>query len=410
VERLKVTIEAESPLCFSERRPAGQFRESTCYIPGSVLRAAAAELMLRDGWEGSAEFETFFVGERPAVFRNAYPAPRVFPATAASCKAVSGLRSEGKHGVIDTLVEQLCFEALKPAGFLYMPTCNFGVGNAKKCGERMERYSGFYFGASNALRSRSVSHRLLRRVAINRRRGVAEDELLYAPIVIEEGRCDSDGNYESATFVATLTVPKHGSLVKQYLERVRHLGSSTSRGLGRVRLKVEIEPVEQDKHLESIRRRREDLNRAIKDSWDRLKALPGWEEPEHDPDKGAYFTIDLYADTILKEDGWLPAVVLDRRMLQEWCGVSDDSLRLVRAYSGYDYRGGWNVAWGLPKEVDVVVPRGSVFLFWTQSPELWDQALIDLELWGVGERTAEGFGQVRVCDEFHLIARRDNPA
>lgn len=410
MEWLKVTIEAESPLCFSERRPAGQFRESTGYIPGSVLRAAVAELMLRDGLEGSAEFKTFFVSERPAVFRNAYPAPRVFPATAACCKAMGGLRSEGKHGVIDTLVEQLCFEALKPAGLLYMPMCNFGLGNATKCGARMERYSGFYFTAGNALRSGCVSHRLLRRVAINRRRGVAEDELLYAPIVIEEGRCDSEGNYESATFVATLTVPKRGSLVKEYLERVRHLGSGTSRGLGRVRLKVEIEPVEQDKHLESIQQRREGLNRAIKDFWNRLKTLPGCDQPEHDPDKGAYFTIDLYADAILKEDGWLPVVVLDQRMLQEWCGVNDDSLRLVRAYGGYDYRGGWNMAWGLPKEVDVVVPRGSVFLFWTQSPELWDQALVDLEMWGVGERSAEGFGQVRVCDEFHLIARRDNPA
>jgi CRISPR-associated protein Csx10 len=89
-------------------------------------------------------------------------------------------------------------------------------------------------------------------------------------------------------------------------------------------------------------------------------------------------------------------------MLQERCQVDDDSLLLVRAYSGYDLRGGWNVAWGLPKDVDVVVPMGSVFVFWTRHPEHWDEALLDLERRGVGERTVEGFGQVRVCDAFHI--------
>jgi CRISPR-associated protein Csx10 len=93
-------------------------------------------------------------------------------------------------------------------------------------------------------------------------------------------------------------------------------------------------------------------------------------------------------------------------MLKERCPqVDDDSLLLVRAYSGYDWRGGWNVAWGLPKDVDVVVPMGSVFVFWTQHPERWDEALLDVERWGVGERIAEGFGQVQVCDAFHVEAQ-----
>ena len=92
-------------------------------------------------------------------------------------------------------------------------------------------------------------------------------------------------------------------------------------------------------------------------------------------------------------------------MLKERCQVDDDSLLLVRAYSGYDLRGGWNVAWGLPKDVDVVVPMGSVFVFWTRHPERWDEALLDVERWGIGERTAEGFGQVRVCDAFHVMGQ-----
>lgn len=410
MERLNVTIEAESPLCFSERRPAGQFRESTEYIPGSVLRGAVADLMLKEGLGGSAEFNALFVSARPAVFANAYPAPHVFPATAVSCKAEGGLHGEGKHGVIDTLVERLCFEALRPAGLLYAPKCGYPFSGGKKCGARMEQHFGFYSREGDVLRAKKTSQRQLRRVAINRRRAVAEDELLYSPIVVNEGSHGSNGKYQSAKFEATVIVPTHADRLVNYLAQVTHLGSGTSRGLGRVRLKVEKDLVRDGEELESIRKRRKELNRAIKEFWGHLKGLPGGSEPEHGPDGGTYFTINLYADAILKENGWLPALVLTERMLQEWCGISDDSLRLIRAYSGYDYRGGWNEAWGLPKDVDVVVPRGSVFLFWTKHPDRWDKALLELERWGVGERTAEGFGQVRVCDEFHLIARRDHPA
>ncbi|HID08331.1 MAG TPA: CRISPR-associated RAMP protein Csx10, partial [Armatimonadetes bacterium] len=136
MERLKVTIKARAPLCFSERRPAGQFRESTEYVPGTVLRGAVAMLMLQDGRGNSKAFQELFDGRRPAVFTNAYPAPCVLPATAMSCKAEGGFRTENKHGIIDTLIERLCFEALKPAGMLYAPKCSH-------CGMRMERHTGF---------------------------------------------------------------------------------------------------------------------------------------------------------------------------------------------------------------------------------------------------------------------------
>ena len=409
MERLSVTIEAQSPLCFSERRPAGQFRESTEYVPGSALRGAVADLMVRDGLKGSAEFRVLFEGERPAVFTNAYPAPYVLPATAISCKAEGGLPGEGKHGVVDTLIERLCFEALEPAGVLYMPKCGYSLPHGGRCEARMEQHAGFYHRDGEAFRPGKVTLRLLTRVAINRRRAVAEDELLYSPIVISEGRRESDGKYYPTRFRATVTTTTHADVLLRYLEQVKHLGSGTSRGLGQVQVEVKKGLVNDEKELELIRQRREKLNTAIRECWNRVKKLPGCARPDHNPDEGAYFTIDLYSDAVLKEDGWLPAMVLSERMLRQRCKVNDESLRLVRAYSGYDYRGGWNVAWGLPKDVDLVVPRGSVFLFWTRHPDRWDSALLEVERWGIGERTAEGFGQVRVCDEFHVVARRDHP-
>jgi len=71
VERYQVIITAQAPLCFSERRPAEQFRASTEYVPGTVLRGAVASLMVEDGQADTAEFQRLFVHERPAIFSNA---------------------------------------------------------------------------------------------------------------------------------------------------------------------------------------------------------------------------------------------------------------------------------------------------------------------------------------------------
>lgn len=69
---------------------------------------------------------------------------------------------------------------------------------------------------------------------------------------------------------------------------------------------------------------------------------------------------------------------------------------------------GWNTALKLPKEDEAAISKGSVFLFCT------DESLTDkqkdnlarmfllIEQVGIGERRNEGFGKIRVCDEFHL--------
>jgi CRISPR-associated protein Csx10 len=75
------------------------------------------------------------------------------------------------------------------------------------------------------------------------------------------------------------------------------------------------------------------------------------------------------------------------------------------AYSSYDYRSGWNAAWGLQKDVELMTNMGSVYLFSTTQPGTWYKPLAQLESRGVGDRVSEGFGQIRVCDEFHLVFR-----
>jgi CRISPR-associated protein Csx10 len=94
-------------------------------------------------------------------------------------------------------------------------------------------------------------------------------------------------------------------------------------------------------------------------------------------------------------------------MLQEETGIKDDTLQLHTAYTSYDYRSGWNSAWGLMKDMELVINQGGVYLFSTTQPDSWKQELANLESRGIGERTGEGFGQVEICSPFHLVFREE---
>jgi CRISPR-associated protein Csx10 len=63
----------------------------------------------------------------------------------------------------------------------------------------------------------------------------------------------------------------------------------------------------------------------------------------------------------------------------------------------------------LMKDTELVTERGAVYLFSidTVDLEVWLGALTELEDRGIGDRLMEGFGQVRVCDEFHCVFREE---
>jgi len=78
--------------------------------------------------------------------------------------------------------------------------------------------------------------------------------------------------------------------------------------------------------------------------------------------------------------------------------------RLIRAFTSISMIAGWNSAHRLPKSRELVINRGSVFVF--AAPEQDRDTLVScleqLEKAGIGERRAEGFGQLVVGHPFHL--------
>jgi CRISPR-associated protein Csx10 len=423
---LKVTITARAPLVFSERRPGNQFRPSTLYIPGAVIRGALAQQFLDTDKQSVEDFRALFVDSSAPTFHNAYPAlftasepgahfasSRPLPATAYTCKTEKGFAKLARdtnemkgHGVFDGLVDRMCCELLGVV-VPYSPRCNHpdhGVG-----GERVESYGGFYALTSEGPRGVEVGLRLSTRAAVNRRRRVSEDQMLYSPLVLDETMEDSsadetseDGSSDERPRVDTTF---HGgivadeavrSLIERWLPGLTHVGSGVSRGFGQVIVEVE------EAGADGPGGRVERFNELLVQRWKLWEALRDERAPDPTckPGGGTFFSVTLVSDAILSDEGWIPTVRLEPEML----GDAGLNATLLRCYASVDYRGGWNTAWRLPKDTELVARMGSVYVYHTDygaTDAEWLAALHALEEHGVGARRREGFGEVRVCDEFH---------
>jgi CRISPR-associated protein Csx10 len=399
MKQIQLTITALSPLAIGRKKP-GSVSEAGDYIPGSVIRGAVAAVMLKqsgrqnaDLSEAGGDFQALFLNEDAAIFRNAYPASTedvsVLPATAVSSKTNPGFKPKG-NGVFDTLIDRFCAEGYNHP---YDPSCPKALGEGTD--GRVEPFSGFYSKTNGKYTSHPVTKRLLTRVGINRRRATAEEEILYSIEVLSEGKDKKAAIYRSSILVrddnlADLTA----GFINSHTFR---LGGAASRGLGKVEIEANAIKPETD-----IASRIHQFNETLQQRWQKWGELFG----NFPLENRTYFTLDLQADAILT-DNWRRTTVICPRILQNFGSINDSSLELHVAYSSYDYASGWNSAWGLMKDVDLITNKGGVYLFSTTKDRQneWIEALKKLEMEGVGDLTCEGFGQIQVCNEFHTVFR-----
>lgn len=414
MEQLQLTIKAESPLAIGSKKP-GSVSEAADYIPGSVLRGAIAGQLLRlAGTDPQAndDFSRLFVQEGAAIFSNAYPTNftnpdsakrglpvNVLPSTAVSAKLKPGFKPKG-DGVFDTLIDRFCAEHWQQ---LYNPTT--------LTGDRVEPYRGFYTYYQNnnqkaVYESHSVSKRLLTRVGINRRRSASEEQILYSLEVMNETN-NYEGKFYPTVYTAKInvtdsTLAQHLAAFIKYLDTQIRLGGSTSRGLGRVSLTVKTINFQSN-----LRTNIQKFDQALKIRWQKWEKLYGkFYQPNISLSSRIFFTLNLQSDAILSEQ-WQRTTVISPTLLCQMTGIEDTTLKLETAYSSYDYASGWNAAWGLMKDIELVTNLGSVYLFSTEKIDAWYSALEKLEYQGIGARTQEGFGQIKVCDTFHTIFQEE---
>ena len=390
-----IEVSLKSPIITGGRKPTGQAAEAVQYIRGGLIRGAVAKAWLADSENGKPDdkFRQLFINDGAGIFRNCYPGSNVLPATAVGCKDFAGFLQKDddeKHSIFDTLLERLVSEK---ADWLYQPDC-------PHCNGRVEAQGGFYAQPNGSYEKRVLNTRLLTRVAINRQRKVAEDELLYHLTAVDPLSQDKEEEDEKAVILSgSARIPSDlvHAVADTLQKDVRRLGGGTSRGLGRVRVKVT-----KCGRSDSLKQRIDGFNKELKRLWELYGRLP---TIKMDVFEGTYFSIDLQSDAILTaEDGWQRSMVLTASMLQEMASCKAP-VELIRSFAGYDYVSGWNAAWGLPKETDLATRMGSVFVFHTSKIDSWEPVLKKLENSGIGSRREEGFGQILICDPFHLRTR-----
>ena len=122
------------------------------------------------------------------------------------------------------------------------------------------------------------------------------------------------------------------------------------------------------------------------------------------------FSLSCLTELILLDDFLRPCRSITAAQIARWLGLhwskEKPSVWRLGLLTGTRLIAGWNAAHRLPKENDAAIVKGSVFLFAIQKnvPEETTllEKLANLENGGVGWRRSEGFGQILVCDPFHL--------
>lgn len=397
-----ITVVARSPLAFPERKVGVQFRKSLPYVPGATIYGALGALLGRT--LDQAAFDRLF---RQIRCHNAYPAytgdpwVRPLPMTAIQPKGVDDLSPS------DSLVAKVCWERQRPAALIYQPTDADGrpwesAGQqfyTLSVPEATPELGGWLQKAQ--FQRRKVDQRVLTRVAINRRRGTAEDTRLYSPLVISEVMQGRDKELTETRFLGSIVVPEGDEHLLAALGDITHIGGRQTTGIGAVWVEQRAPAAD----LLSLKERVALMSERFGQQIELYQALGGrWRADtgeECEPPK-TFFTIDLLSDAILLEEGWLPTNELSQALLRGLTGID---ATLLRSFANTATVGGWNVSWQRPKPSAIATTMGSVFVFGVAG-ELADDdyaALAHLETAGIGERRAEGYGQVRICDEFHLL-------
>lgn len=411
--RYKVILETNGPLLLGAGLTTGSIQESRDYVAGSVWRGAVAQAMLQaqgqvryagrpvDGAPDPA-FADLFWGDQAARFGFLYPAsgPGVaampIPLTARTCKQKPGFAPSG-HGLYDGLLNRLreAASGQRPysRGPEPCPRCEGGKG-------RLERKRGFMSrtnAASQDYGEAKVGRRTFVRVGLNRLTETAQEEILYTLEALVPAPDGKNGR-PSLTFVGSWSGSEgqRQALMAQMAEyqlpqakgyRIS-VGTARARGMGDAILRLEPADDDQDKGLA-----------------DRLDAFqPMTDNRPIDPNH-LYAALTLRSPLLLVNEQGLPAMALAGALLRAYHPQAP--VEVLADYSVLERETwtGWAAAWGLPKPVTTVISAGSVIAL--RAPAEERAALLDylttLAAEGLGERRAEGFGEVLVCDPFHIV-------
>jgi CRISPR-associated protein Csx10 len=437
VKYLSLNLEAQSPLVIRADHAAGG-ASSAGYISGTALLGSLAAAYRSYYPENAQTFERLFLNggaQYPDLYPSSFKSPSMqnantapiypLPKTAQSCKRFDGFPYVGdekerdkegeRHGVRDSLLDWAMFEigkranAVKDSPSITVKTLLQPLESHKECpvcnGENpMDHFSGFYrriqVNGRPRMAKAEAGTRLLTRTGINRETGTVQEGILYNRRVFDE----------HTRFWGMLKMPEDlADSLADFIKEVGQsglvrIGTGRTRGSGKVHLSVEPRVDEQESFETRLQKFDELLRKQTRDVYKEYKeTIKPYLEA-----RTFYFALTLHSPAILRDEMLRYRGSIDARALCGLLGMPEDSagsFELIYQAAGARRVMGWNEMWGTPRTNEYAIDTGSVFLFAfkgeSKQVDPLKQALLRLEEEGIGQRKAEGFGRVCICDPFH---------
>lgn len=376
---IKIEAKLKSPLMIGSKTLNNNYRESRPYIPGSVLRAAFARAIIeRCSYSHKNSWLTYKNQEEckgckfqeicnkfseikfPALYPlGGYP----YPMTARKLK----YGDEEEQKIQDILKSRIS-------------------GSKKIEEEQWERLEGIY---KNGFRV-NILHTLITRTAVDYSRKSAKQGALYSQNAVSELLYYKGKKTET---VFSGVINEDEGLFRGF-EKIRnlHIGADITRGMGLCEMTF-AQATEPDT-IDKLDGRIAAFNEGI-------------EEEE------LFISVDLLADAYLSledigKDYESPALVSDeafKNYLKQQLDLPA-AYELIKTYKAQEIMRGFNTAKQTEKDMRrsgrVVVKAGAVFVYKIPKAEYDVSALFEIQKRGIGENTEHGFGQVTICDEFHI--------
>ncbi|MGH2510367.1 MAG: RAMP superfamily CRISPR-associated protein, partial [Ktedonobacteraceae bacterium] len=228
------------------------------YIPGTAVLGslASAHRLLRS--EAEEEFTTLFLQQR-VLFPHLYPAcfadknmheahtpVMPLPKTAQTCKRFPGFHpwskedtDEERHGIRDSLLDWTAFALLNSSTQAFKTLLEPFEGHKKcqYCSQVMDHENGYYRCSRRNIRQRMKAEthtHLQTRTGINREWGTVEEGILYSREVFDQGT-----PFWGEILLPDELVPTFKGLVTEADdEKIIHMGTGRTRGMGQVTLKL----------------------------------------------------------------------------------------------------------------------------------------------------------------------------
>ncbi len=384
MKRAMVSLEAQSPIAVGEWMSSrSNVRESMSYIPGGVLRGALAQAVLEQ--LGMHRSSRRMLGAGDPKLQQAFD----------TCFGKDG----AQFGFLMPFAERDWIPAPATALFnkqrdLYLYDTLFALlRNTKyemecpRTGERLERGRGWLVPKNSEWRKETPpAPRAFVRVGLNRKLEAAQEGALYTLEAIDP----TNAQGAPAVFQGAVVFPDDACerAFNTILDALRwrdgavrlRIGSARTRGFGEVVLTT-LAPEEQST---------------------RTVDLQGFSDRAGKP----VFTLLARTPVLVHNASGAPAQTLSPELLREYLPGLPDSVRLLPEATRIErvQVSGWSGAWGLPKPVQQAFAPGSVFTYeYAQNERDALQAwLQQLNTHGIGERIAEGYGQLVACSRYHL--------